>query len=49
MKKILLSVILTVFATFAAQAESRMGIKISNASMEATGTSQTDAGNCKSL
>lgn len=44
MKKILLSIILIVFATFAAQADSRMGIKISSASMEATGTSQTDAG-----
>jgi len=44
MKKILLSVILIVFATFAAQAESRMGIKISSANMEATGTSTTDAG-----
>ena len=44
MKKILLSAILIVFTSYAAQAESRMGIKISSANMEATGTSTTDAG-----
>ncbi|WP_440927544.1 outer membrane protein [Candidatus Pelagibacter sp.] len=44
MKKILLSAILFVFACFAAQADSRVGIKISSANMAATGTSTTDAG-----